>query len=197
MTKILPHLEMHQQFGKIAIHSERANLALHQSPAEQSIQQPKAKMSLERTPAQVTIDQSNGWHNLDLKSARVRIAEAADAGRQAVRDGIMRRAQEGDELLHIERSKGKNLIAKQAADHAHNAVIGTHYQTGNTPASEAVHCEVSPARLQVDWQTHAPILSAVPHAPEASFQPGQAVTSMAQYPSLEIQAVGIFVDEKG
>ncbi|MDF2909278.1 MAG: hypothetical protein K0Q56_158 [Sporolactobacillus laevolacticus] len=197
MAMTFPHLEMHQVFGKIAMSTQNAVQTMRQPKADQSIQQPKAEMTIERQPAKVAIDQSAGWHNLDLKSARVRIAEAAEAGKQAVLDGISRHAQEADELLHIERNKGKNLFAKQAANNVDLAVIGTHYNTGSTPASEAVSYEVTPAQLQISWQTHAPIIEAGVRAPELTYQPGQVNVSMQQYPSLDIQAVGIYVDEKG
>lgn len=197
MAKILPHVEMRQVFGRISISTQNATQTIRQPKAEQSIQQPKADMTIDREPAHVQIDQSAGWHNLDLKSARVRIAEAADAGKQAVLEGIARHSQEGDELLHIERSKGRNLFAKQAADNVNAAVIGTHYSTGNTPASQAVTYDVTPATLQVNWQTHSPLIQATVNAPEYSDQPGQVNISMEHYPSLDIQAVGIFIDEKG
>ncbi|MCO7176436.1 DUF6470 family protein [Sporolactobacillus kofuensis] len=197
MASTIPHLEMHQTFGKIAISTQNAVQTISQPKADQSIEQPKATMSIERTPAQVKIDQSAGWHNMDLKSVFVRIRDAAQAGKQAVLDGIVRHAQEGDELLHIEKNKGRNLFAKQAAESVERAVIGTHYDTGSTPASQAVSYDVTPAQLQVDWQTHAPVIQAKVNAPQLTYQPGQVTISMQQYPSLAIQAVGMFVDEKG
>lgn len=188
---------MHQVFGRISIQTQKAALTIHQPKATQTIEQPKAEMTVERKPAQVRIDQTEAWHNLNLKSARVRIAEAADAGKQAVLEGIARRARDGNELLHIERNKGKNLIAKQAADHVVLSVIGTRYETGSTPPFQAVRYDVVPGSLKINWQTHKPIVRAEPQAPEYAFQPGQVTISMERYPSLDIQAVGLYVDEKG
>ncbi|MCO7124995.1 DUF6470 family protein [Sporolactobacillus shoreicorticis] len=197
MAKILPHVEMRQVFGRISVSTQNATQTIRQPKAGQSIQQPKAEMTIDRESAHVQIDQSAGWHNLDLKSARIRIAEAADAGKQAVLEGIARHSQEGDELLHIERNKGRNLFAKQAADRVNAAVIGTRYSTGDTPASQAVSYDVIPATLQVNWRTQAPIIQATINAPEYSYQPGRVNISMEQYPSLDIWPVGIFIDEKG
>lgn len=179
------------------MNTQNASQEIRQPKADQSIQQPKAEMNVERQSAKVMIDQSAGWHNLDMKSAPVRIREAAQAGTQAVLDGISRRAREGNELLHIERNKGRNLIAKQAADHVDMAVIGTHYNTGSTPASQAVKYQVIPAQLNVSWKTHHPVIQSTPRAPEYTYHPGKVNIAMQQYPSLDIQAVGLYVDEKG
>lgn len=195
MTGVFPHLEMHQVFGRIAINTQKAYQEIHQSKADLSIQQPKAEMHVERRSAKVRIDQTAAWHNLDMKSAPVRNAEAAQAGKQAVLDGIARRSREGQELLHIERNKGVNLFAKQAADRM--GAIGTHYETGQTPVTELVKYDVSPAILNITWQPHRPIIQATPHTPEITYHPGQVNVSMEQYPELDIQAVGLYVDEKG
>ncbi|MBM7657258.1 DUF6470 family protein [Sporolactobacillus spathodeae] len=197
MGSMTPHLEMHQVFGQIKIATQNATQSIRQPKAEQSIEQPKAKMTITRQPAIIAIDQSAGWNNMDLKSASVRIREAAEAGSQAVLDGIARRAEEGQQLLQLGKNKGQNMFARFAADHVADAVIGTRYSTGTTPASEAVRYQVTPAELSVNWQTFQPQVSAVTHAPEINVSPGQVDVSMARYPSLDIQAVGLYVDQRG
>jgi hypothetical protein len=197
MPQIFPHLEMHQVFGRIAIRTNHASQEIRQPRADLTIRQAPAQMSVHRTPATVSIDQSAAWHNLDLKSPRVRIAEAAQAGKQAVLDGIARRSEEGRELLHIERNKGVNLIARQAKEHMAGAVIGTHYSTGNIPASQAVTYQVAPARLDISWERHDPVIQSTQQPPEYVYRPGRVAVSMQQYPGLEIQAVGLYIDQRG
>ncbi|MCI1858733.1 MAG: DUF6470 family protein [Sporolactobacillus sp.] len=197
MATVMPHLEMHQVYGRITMRTQPASLAIRQPHAEQSIEQPKATLTIDRRPAQLTIDQSAAWHNLDLKSAIVRNRESAQAGRQTVLDGIARRAREGDELLHIEQKKGKNVLAQQAAARAAAAYIGTTYDTGHTPPFLSVRYTIDPGYLHVDWQRHNPQIQSTTHAPEYTYYPGDVQIKMAQYPSLDIRAVGLFVDEKG
>lgn len=197
MAQIFPHLEMHQVFARIAVNTRNARLDIRQPHAELTVRQPKAEMNVERTPAKIRIDQTDAWHNLDLKSAIVRNAEAAAAGRQAVLDGIARRSREGEVLLHIEKNKGKNLIAKIAADNVPLSVIGTDYNTGNIPPFQAVKIDATPARLDMTWKQHRPEIQTTPHPPQYTYRPGEVDISMQQYPELHIQAVGLFVDEKG
>jgi hypothetical protein len=197
MMGILPHLEMHQTFGKISIRTQNARQEIRQPQADVLIRQSPAEMHVDRRSAKLRMDQSTAWHNLDLKSAAVRIQEAAEAGTQAVLDGISRHAHEAEELLHIEKNKGRNIIADQAAAHAKMAVIGTHYNTGNTPASEAVHIQVVPDQLRISWQTRPPEISARIRAPEVTYHPGEVRLAMQQDPSLDIRAVGLYIDQKG
>ncbi|WKB37357.1 DUF6470 family protein [Terrilactibacillus sp. S3-3] len=143
------------------------------------------------------MDQTDAWHNQDLKSAFTRIADAAQDASQDVLEGIARRAQQGDELLHLERHHGSNLIAEQAGENAALAVVGTHYDTGSTPAYQSVKYYVDPGSLNISWEMHAPDIEVTTHVPEITYFPGNVGISMQQYPSLTIEAVGIFVDEKG
>ncbi|WP_010631878.1 DUF6470 family protein [Sporolactobacillus vineae] len=197
MPQIFPHLEMHQVFGRIAIRTNNASQEIRQPRAGLTIRQAPAQMTVHSTPATVAIDQSAAWHNLDLKSPRVRIAEAARAGQQAVLDGIARRSTEGRELLHIEKNKGVNLFARQAKEHMAAAVIGTRYSTGDTPASQSVTYQVTPAQFAISWETHDPEIRSAGQPPEYVYHPGSVAVSMQQYPGLEMQAVGLYVDQRG
>jgi len=187
----MPHLEMHSVFGRIGMTTRNAQLEIQSAKADLSIEQPKAEMQIERTPAKIHIDQKEAWNNLNLKSAFVRIREAAEAGRQAVIDGIARRVNEGNELMAIE--KGGNPIAEQAR---RDSLITMSYDTGHTPPFLAVKISADPAQLNIRWQTHAPIIQSTPHAPEMAYHPGQVNIYMEQYPSLTIQVVGGQVDRR-
>ncbi|MFD2615835.1 DUF6470 family protein [Terrilactibacillus laevilacticus] len=188
----IPHIEMHQVYGRIGIRRHDATLQIEQKQAVQLIQQPKADMNIQREPARVLIDQTEAWHNLDLKSARVRIAEAAQAGRQAIFEGIARRAAEGDELMHIER--GGNPIAEQAIRHG---MKDHHFDTGHIPPSEAVKISGDAGKLTIDWKTHAPKIDVELNPPKITSEPGSVQIFMEQYPSLSFEAKGLYVDEKG
>jgi len=172
--------------------SLQAQLDIQSPKADLSIEQPKAELQIERTPSQISIDQTQAWNNLNLKSAFVRISDAADAGRQAVLEGIARRASEGDELMQIE-NKGSNPIANQAAQ---DSEVQISYDTGSVPPFEAVKISGRPGQLNINWQTHQPVIQTTSHSPEMTFHPGQLNIYMDQYPSLSIDVVGGQVDTR-
>ncbi|GGH76712.1 hypothetical protein JOD43_004339 [Pullulanibacillus pueri] len=177
----IPSLSIHSTMGKIQIQSTGPQLEVHQGQTQQTIEQPKAEMTIERTPSKLTIDQTQAWNNLNLKSAFVRISEAVDEGHQAVMEGIARRAEEGDDLLHIER--GGNPIKAHAVQ---NAQQKGSYSTGSTPPFQAVKESYSPSEVEINWQTKKPEIAATSEPPSFQFQRGQVNISMAQYPSVDI-----------
>lgn len=111
----IPQIQMHSTFGRIEINTQNAKLTFEQHPADLSIQQPKAEMTIEKTPAWLTIDQSKARADVGLKSARLRIAEAAQEGQQTVMEGMARRTQEGEEMMKIENGGGKAKAIKAQA----------------------------------------------------------------------------------
>lgn len=178
-------LSIHSTMGKIHIQSTPPSLEIHQQPADQTIKQPKAELTIFKTSSQLLIDQTEAWNNLDLKSAFVRIREAAENGHQAVLEGIARRAEEGDDLLHIER--GGNAIKEHAIKHT----IRDHtYDTGHTPPFLAVKESYTPSRLKVDWQTKKPIVDVKSHAPTFHPERGHVDITMEHYPSVTLSVVG-------
>jgi hypothetical protein len=182
---MIPHLQMNSVQGRIGIQSSRAQIEIHSNHAEQSIQQPKAELHIDRTPSKLSIDQTQAWNNLNLKSVFVRIRDAATAGHQAAMEGIARRAEQGDELMKIE--NGGNPIVSQAVE---NSEHHGSYDTGSVPPFEAVKIHYQPSRVNIQWQTHAPIISAKQNHPTINYQPGQVNIYMDQYPSLSIKVVG-------
>ncbi|GGE36203.1 hypothetical protein GCM10011391_13750 [Pullulanibacillus camelliae] len=186
----IPSLTIHSTMGQIHVQSTPPEVEIQQHPADQTIEQPKAEMSTSRTPSKLTIDQKEAWNNLNLKSAFVRISEAAENGRQAVLEGIARRAEEGDDLLHIER--GGNPIKDHAVQ---NAKPDYTYDTGHTPPFLAVKESYTPSQLSVNWQTKDPVVDVQSHAP--TFQPvhGHVDISMAQYPSVTMSVAGKQINE--
>ncbi|WP_139822721.1 DUF6470 family protein [Tuberibacillus sp. Marseille-P3662] len=184
---MMPHLVMHSTQGKIGLRSTTPQVQMHQQKADVSIKQQPANMSVKRRPAKVTIDQTQAWHNLNLKSAMVRIKDAADQGKQAVLEGIRRRAGQGDQLMRIE-TPG-NPIVSQAVE---NAFRQGHYDTGSVPPSQAVKLHTRPSSLDIRWQTHQPEIRVNINQPQFSFQRGRVNVYMRQYPELDIQVKQTF-----
>ncbi|MFC4618549.1 DUF6470 family protein [Camelliibacillus cellulosilyticus] len=187
----MPHLIIHSQPAKIAMKTTPARLDPQFGKTDVSIEQPPAEMKIRRTPSKLTIDQTEAWNNLDLKSAFVRIQEAAGYGRQAVLDGIARRARQGEALIHIE-SKG-NPIADQAKE---NSVHEIHYDTGHVPPFLAVKSHYDPGSVTIDWQTHAPIYQTKVTPPTGTYYPGHVDISVSQFPSVTIDVASSYVDQR-
>ncbi len=189
----LPSLSIQTTPAKIGIQTQNASLDIHTAPADLSIEQPTPELNITSKPARVMIDSTQAWNNLNLKSAFVRIKEAAENGHQAVLEGIARRVQEGDQLMHIDRKS--NAIKQIAEQHAFQSDGG--YDTGSVPPSEAVQITVEPGELNIEASAHQPVFNVQTHAPDISYTPGNVSIYLTQHPDITIEPQGLYLDQKG
>ncbi|HAQ08201.1 MAG TPA: hypothetical protein DCR24_12025, partial [Bacillus bacterium] len=98
----IPQIRMESTFAKIGIETSRGELQIEQRHADVNIEQPKAEMMVDRRPPRLTIDQTRAWEDVNLKSVRRMIEDAAQMGYHEVMNTIASKSQEGDELMMIE-----------------------------------------------------------------------------------------------
>lgn len=179
------------QFPQIRIQSQMAQIQIQQTPAMQSIQQPKAtqtirqpkaEMSIETTPGRLTIDQTQAWNDMDLKSVRKRIEEAAQLGKQKVMEGTARRVQQGVEMMEIE--KGGNVIQQQAIENRFGHP--KQFNIGWIPSHFSVKIDYQPAEVKIDVEPQRPMIEHQTNKPILDYQPGKVDISLKQRAQLDI-----------
>ncbi|MDY0393235.1 DUF6470 family protein [Virgibacillus halophilus] len=182
-----PRLRMTSQMGKIQIKQLPAIQEIRQPKAELSIRQPKAEVTMHTTPSKLTIDQTQAFEDMNLMNILRRTEKNAMEGQQAFIEGIGRRAEQGKQLMEIEK-KG-NPISSQAIANSEPADNGL----GITfiPSHFSVKIDYAPAKLHMDVKTTQPEIQATPHPVEQVYKPGSVDMGMMQYPSLEIEVEGL------
>ncbi|MUK90802.1 hypothetical protein GMD78_20840 [Ornithinibacillus sp. L9] len=186
----LPQIRLQSQMAKIEITQQPAKQEISQPKADLSIQQPSADISMRKTPSKLTIDQTQAWEDMDLMHIFRRNEKFAQDGKQGNLDGIGRRAEQGKELMEIE--KGGNPIVSQAITNGHNAMksLGIKF----VPSTFAVKIDYQPSELEIDVTVNKPIIEAQANKPEHYFEPGTVNTSMKQFPNLDIDFVNLFTE---
>lgn len=184
-----PRLEMQSVRGQIAMEQSKAYIEMKQRPAKQSIQQPKAEMTIKTTPGRLKIDQSQAWEERYLMSTfRLTEIQAQEARRQ-VQEGIIRRAEQGAQLVRIE--DGVNYIVEHAIENGQPKVkeLSIKY----VPSPFSVKIDYEPGTVDIDVRPQKPIIEAEQQRPEITFHPGEVKITMAQYPELRISVVDLYV----
>lgn len=97
---------------KVEIHSTQPRLEMTSTNAQVNMEQPAATLEISTKAAKLQIDQSQAWRDMGLLTPLEAGKQAADKGMQAVKEGTMRRAREGEQMMHIE--NGGNTIAQIA-----------------------------------------------------------------------------------
>src|SRR5690625_5812968 len=101
----LPQIRLESQFASIGMRQSSGNQEIRQPKAEMSIQQPRANLSIETTKPKLTIDQTKAWEDMNLMSTARRIEVTAQEGSHALLEGMERRAQQGRQLMEIEKDR--------------------------------------------------------------------------------------------
>jgi len=181
----IPQIRMHSQPAKIQIQTEPAQLHMSQPSGDLTIRQPKAEISMRTKQGRLNIDQSQAWEDMNLLSAKKSIARNAQAGEQAAAQGTARRARQGNALMRIENSA--DPIKAQAMENA----FSEQKRLGITfiPSTFAVKTSYEPADLDIQVQTHQPVIEGRANKPMMQYTPGRIETSLAQRPELTIEVI--------
>lgn len=185
---LMPQIRMESQMAKIHIQQTAGKQEIRQQKAELSIQQPKAEMSMTTSPSKLQIDQTEAWEDMNLMQIMKRNDKFAQEGLQSLKEGIARRAQQGSELMKIEK-KG-NPIAAQAATNGYEVKknLGIKF----IPSHFSVKTNFQPAIVHMDVQTKKPAIDATVQKPEITYRRGSVDISMKQYQHLQIDYINLF-----
>jgi Family of unknown function (DUF6470) len=187
-----PQIRMESTFGKISINSQKALQEIQQRPAELFIKQPKAELEIERTPGQLTIDQSKAREDMDLKNISKRIEEFAQKGYEDWLAGLARMSQEGDDLMRIE--NGGNPISEHAKINSESPIY--EFNIGFVPSPNSVKIDYQRGNVKINWNIHNPEIDVKVNKTIYDYMPGSVSVTLKQRPSLSIDFVGLYVDEK-
>ncbi|MFC4409567.1 DUF6470 family protein [Chungangia koreensis] len=181
-------------FPQLSIRTTKGMLGLNITDSQQLIRQPKADLQIRQPRATVDMETSNSILKIDSSQARRDLGligplestrKYAQRGRQAMLAGIARRAQEGDQLMRIEK-KG-NPIQSIAETKAVRPMkrLGLQF----VPSISSVKISYTPSKLHIEAETNKPQISAKMNRPIHEYTPGKVSGYMIQDPSIEIDVI--------
>ncbi|MBB3908589.1 DUF6470 family protein [Anoxybacteroides rupiense] len=177
-----PQIQIQTTKAILGLNIQRPIQQIEQPKADLNIKQPPATVLMDSKPARLTIDQSKAWSDMGLIGPLASSREFAQEGRQAVLEGISRRAQEGDRLMKIEDKE--NVIAEMEKEK------GIRLYSGLTikfiPSVHSVKIDYQPSEVNIEVDTNKPIISVNVNRPIHEYTPGKVSGYMIQYPSIKI-----------
>jgi hypothetical protein len=188
----VPQIRLESTSAKIGLTIQKPVQEIEQQPANLMIKQPKAELQIDRTPSQLTIDQTEAWADMDLKHISRRIEEFAQKGYEDWLTGLASMSQEGDGLMKIE--NGGNPIPEHAKIKSESPIY--EFNIGFIPSANSVKINFQPSFVRLNWQTHKPEIDVQVNKPVHQYTPGTVNIDLTQKPSLSIDFVGLYVDEK-
>ena len=181
----IPQIRMESQFAKIHIERTDAKLEMEHELPEMYIEQPQADISIRTVPGKLTIDQTQAVADMNLMSIMKRNDEYARESLEKLQQAIVKKAQEGKELMQIER--GTNVIAEQAKRKVNPPLK----QLGITfiPSHFSVKVNYEPAEVHIDAVPQRPIIRADIRPLQFTYHPGHVETKLAQRNEVKITVV--------
>lgn len=177
----IPQLQVTTRPARFSLDVQKPVQEIEQPRADLSIEQPAAILEISTTRPQLSIDTTENRAEVDLKHIFRRIQENADYGMQKVKEGTVRRAEEGMQLMKIEDGATVADIAKQSANPPQP-------QLGITFVGDPmkVKIDVTPGRLDINAEPQKPIINSQINKPIHNYTPGKVTLVMEDYGSIEI-----------
>lgn len=178
----IPQLRIQSTNAKIEISTRQGQLKIEQPPGELEIEQPSAGMNITRNPGKLSIDQTQARADIDLKSVKKRMEEAAQLGKQGLLEGIARRIQEGEQIMRIEHGfQAIPDIAKRNSEGPKKE-----FGLGYVPKAGSVQTTFEPGKVEIDITPNKPKINYKVNKPNLSFEHGEITINLKQHASLNI-----------
>ncbi|MCM3567017.1 DUF6470 family protein [Neobacillus mesonae] len=188
----LPQIRLHQTYAQIGLRTIQPVQEIHQQPADLSIKQIPAEMTVDRKPAQLEIDQDEAWNQLGYKSLPVLTQDFVDYSKQIGLEAIGEIAEEGNQLGAIENKS--DAFAEIAA------------QKGNPPPADfnityipsygSVKIHFKPTEVHINWKQGGAEIDSKINKPIHQYQPGRTEVYLRQKQQLEIDFVGLHINQQ-
>lgn len=183
-------LQINTTDAQMGIKTTNAKLLIQQKPAELDIETKPTKLIIHTEQVRVLIDQSECFKESGLKDTFTLIVEAAEEGRQAVLEGIVRISQEGSRMAAI-KNKG-NAFAEIALNNTFDKVdYNITFMPKSRPKFDVVggtvDIQVDEGYVRINARTNKTVIDV---------EPGKVEIYMIQYPDIDISVTGNNLDEK-
>jgi len=178
----IPKLQIQSTKAQIGLSTQKAVQEIEQPKANLDLKQPKAKMTMESTKSKLSLDTLEARESLDLRSSISRTAEVAKYSEQQLMEGLVIRAQEGDELMKIE--NGGNPISEQSKRRWKQPYSSINIQF--LPKADSVKVNFEPGKVDIRIEPQEVINNTTINKPIHNYTPGKVKVDLIQEPSLKI-----------
>ncbi|GAB6173393.1 hypothetical protein JCM15765_28710 [Paradesulfitobacterium aromaticivorans] len=183
------NLQIYQQYGRIGVKTDPFEFMLSINRAQLDLKQRSAQIIPENTPLQIDLDWSPYWESIGYRGLEAQQRQFNEDAKLTVKQGIGRRAQEGNALGHIEKSISIAQVVNNALQ---------------PPERDLELVNIEPARFFVRegslrWSVElgGVVGDYTAGSVSTEFRYGKVQSYLEQKSSIEYHAVGEVFDSKG
>lgn len=175
--------------ARLGIDYRPAPVKIEQKPADLSVRQDPARVEIEPAQTRVVIDNRPPHRDIGLKNPLLLGLEAAQSGRQAVREYAAKQARQGDRLAnaHLPGDEIAQIAKEESQDK-------TETNFDRIPKHPPIIRFVGRTQPEINIEPVPPTVQARPNWPEIKVGRHQVKTYLLQKPDVEITWVGSRLD---
>lgn len=187
---MFPQIRISQVNAQIGLKRIDPVQEIQQIPAQLSMKQQPAKMSIERKAAVLEINQDQARSDVNMKTRTEFMADITADAKQAALEAIGQISMEGDQMAAIERKS--DAIVSLSSDKGTPLPA----ETGIVfiPSPGAVKINYTPAELKINWEQGGVETDFIPHKTIHNYTPGKTEVYLKQRQQLEIDFVGLNIN---
>lgn len=179
----IPQIQIQTTKAKLGLKITDAVAELRQPKADLTIRQPRPEVSVQQTDAKLLLDTTQGRRDLGLYNPLEFSQKQTSRAKGILKQGISRRAQEGEQLMRIENGGRSPIpaIAKSNANPPPKA-IGIKF----VPSTQALNITYQEGSLDINVTPQKAQINAQVNKPQVNYNPWDVSGYMIQYPSISI-----------
>ncbi|WP_102692932.1 DUF6470 family protein [Rummeliibacillus pycnus] len=181
----IPRLEIHTTRAQIDLKITEAKVDIEQPKAVQDIEQPKGVLEIRTTRGHLEVDSTQAREDLGLYSAPRAIKINAEQALQAVKEGMSRTVQEGNQMMDL-KHKG-NVISQIAKQRYGPKKVESEIKF--IPSVDSVKIENTPGTLSINYTPSKVKINVQTNKPVITYTPWDVETFLVQKPSITIDVV--------
>lgn len=189
----LPQIRMKQTYAQLGLNIHKPVQEIRQPQAELNLRQEPAVMEIRQPRGELFIDTSEAQANIDLRGPLRRTRDNAEYGYRKAMEAIAQISQEGDRLAAIENKEANPIVDiafEESIIYQNTEIIAAGSIIGD---GIEIRYQARPPEIKVE--TRGKRMDPVLHPPIHNYRPGKVEGYIRQWHSLQIDVVGLYVDQ--
>ncbi|AYC28943.1 DUF6470 family protein [Paenisporosarcina cavernae] len=181
----IPRIQIQTTSAKLGLSIQDANVGIRQPKASLTISQPNAIIDINQQDAKLLLDTTQGRRDLGYYNPLEFSKNTSSKAKSLVLTGIARRANEGNQLMGIEKnSNAIPLIASSKIAHRLKNL-----SLDFIPSINAVDIKYIAGNLDIKISPRSPQIDVQQNKPQFTYSPWDVSGYMIENPSIEIDVV--------
>ncbi|EST55406.1 hypothetical protein T458_06370 [Brevibacillus panacihumi W25] len=188
----IPQIQMQQTYAQLGLNINKPVQEIQQPRAELNLRQEPAIIEIRQAKGSLTIDSSEARENIDMRGPLRRTRDNADYGYRMAMEAIASISEEGDQLRSIENKQDAIVaISERESMPRESEIIAAGSIVG-----DGIEIRYNFQPLDIQVQERGKTMDPEIKRPIHNYKPGKVEGYMLRWGSLQIDVIGLHMDQR-